>query len=411
MVVAGAHFADIIRRDLLSYLPGIRIREMVDYISPYLDRERIYVGVEEFKLSSHFALPLEIQKTLTEHDPISYLTGNMTKLAPHELVAFQVVATPVLADTHGKYITEMHTLRQKMVKGEPLTPVLQKSPFAILASIPIISLIFATLKFALIAFWHILGFGLAMITAVVQDSHTSRSTPSMLVMNQQPNPQLILNPYEQELSTVVKGKIDQKLFETSIRLLVVARDSNEVSARMNGLLASFGQLESTYQSLSTKSGLLAPKLEKKIALFQKRMLSSDRGTQTNPVLSTSELADLFHFPYTDTTKTEDMVKVHSKDLPAPLSLKNRKNLDVVFGKNTYGDTETPIGFTDTDRSRHVYIIGQTGSGKSTVIYHMAKGDIEKGRGVAVIDPHGDLLKTSLQYSKVPHQRLCVRQPP
>lgn len=407
VVVVSERIADIIKRNLLSYLPGIRIREITDYLSSYLDLEKSYIGVEEFKLSGHFALPLETQKALTEHDPISYLTGNMTKLASHELVVFQVVTTPVISETHGRYVNEMHTLRKAMVKGEPLTPVLQKSPFAILASIPVISVIFAPLKFTLIVFWHILGFGLAMITAVVQDSHTAQSSPSLLVMNHQPNPQLILNPYEQELSMVVKDKIDQKLFETSIRLLVVAENKDEINARMNGLLASFGQLESTYQSLMTKSGILSPNLDKKLELFEKRTLSPDRDGQSNPILSTSELSDLFHFPYTDTTKTEDMVKVHSQDLPAPLSLKNRKNLDVVFGKNTYAGIKTPIGLTDADRSRHVYMIGQTGSGKSTIIYHMAKGDIEKGRGVAVIDPHGDLAEDLI--ASVPKSRIndCV----
>jgi len=61
-----------------------------------------------------------------------------------------------------------------------------------------------------------------------------------------------------------------------------------------------------------------------------------------------------------------MVKVHSKELPAPLSVKNNADFDVVFGKNTYANSDTNIGLTDDDRSRHVYIIGQTGSGKTTI---------------------------------------------
>src|SRR5690606_28652522 len=55
----------------------------------------------------------------------------------------------------------------------------------------------------------------------------------------------------------------------------------------------------------------------------------------------------------------------------------------------------PIGLTDEDRSRHLYILGQTGSGKSTIIYHMAKEDIQKGRGLAIVDPHGDLAEDLL----------------
>ena len=90
------------------------------------------------------------------------------------------------------------------------------------------------------------------------------------------------------------------------------------------------------------------------------------------------------------------MKSHSQDLPAPLSLKNNNDLDVVFGANNYGGVAAEIGLTNNDRSRHVYLIGQTGSGKSTIIHHMASDDIKKGRGLAVIDPHGDLAEGLLE---------------
>jgi len=97
-----------------------------------------------------------------------------------------------------------------------------------------------------------------------------------------------------------------------------------------------------------------------------------------------------------------MQKIRSKELPAPLSIKNKDDLDVIFGKNTYANADIAIGLSDDDRSRHVYMIGQTGSGKTTIIYHMAADDINKGRGVAVVDPHGDLAEDLL--NRVPESR-------
>ena len=49
-----------------------------------------------------------------------------------------------------------------------------------------------------------------------------------------------------------------------------------------------------------------------------------------------------------------------------------------------------IVFSREERERHVYIVGKSGSGKSTFLYNLAMGDILAGEGVAVIDPHGDL---------------------
>jgi hypothetical protein len=136
-------------------------------------------------------------------------------------------------------------------------------------------------------------------------------------------------------------------------------------------------------------------------------LSVNTPLSPNPILSVSELSDLYHFPIEATTKTEDMSKIQSKEMPAPLSMKTNQNLDVVFGRNTYGNSDIKVGLTDDDRSRHVYILGQTGSGKSTIMFHMAKDDINKGRGIAMLYPHGDLAEDLL--NTIPENRFddCV----
>jgi len=403
ILVASEKFADIIKRNLLSYLPGIQIKIASDYISNYVakhDAKSKYLGLEEFKLSGHFALPLETQKTLKEHDPISYLTGNMTKLGLGELISFQVITTPLLSHTHESYLIEMGKLKSRMYKGEPLTPLLQKDMFQKLVSLPGVSWVWLVVKIVWIIVWGLFSFVIEMISSMAND--TSRIM-SVIASQPQVKPQQILNPYEQELSTVVKGKIDQKLFETSIRLLVITNNKDEANMRLNGLLASFGQLSSTYQSLTTKSGLFSPKVKHQIDLFKLRTLTDSTIFHHNPILSTSELSDLFHFPYTRTTKTEGLVTSNSQELPAPLSQKqNSIQIDTIVGKNSYGGEEIPIGLTLSDRKQHVYLVGKTGMGKSTIIKHMAYQDICAGKGICVIDPHGDLVKELL--SVIPENR-------
>lgn len=386
VLIAPSFEADIIKRSLLSYLPGIKIREINDYLGKLGDTSSL-LNVVELKLSNHFALSLQDQKTLSKHDPISYITGVMTKLNPGELVSYQIVTTPVLSQIHTSQTQEMHALRSKMYKQEPLNSHLQNG-------VPVlISLPFLLIKAVSKVFGFTVMFAYSMAAAAVDTS--GKSVPFFQDATLKVQPSEIYNPYEQELRTVVKEKIDQNLFETSIRFLVVSKDREEVYKRTSGFLAAFGPFASPYQSLVAKGSLFKGRSTKKRLLeFQARIVSKELGTD-NPLLSSSEISDIYHFPYSDTTKTEDIVKVYSKDLPAPLSLKRGEDLDVVFGVNNYGGKETDIGLADETRDKHVFIVGATGSGKSTVLFNMASGDIQKGRGVAVVDPHGDLAEDLL----------------
>ncbi|HUD45169.1 MAG TPA: DUF87 domain-containing protein [Patescibacteria group bacterium] len=396
--------AEIVKRNLLSYLPGIKVREISDYINDSLIENKS-LGIAELKQLSHHVLPLYSQKVLTEHDPMSYLTGNMTNLKEGDLVVFQVVITPLLNSIHWKILDMHRKYRHIITKGEPLRLHLQQNVLTELLSFPGIHEIYVILKYTLIVLFNIFKYTINFVIDVMTVNSKSGQAASL-----QPAPipvQQILNPYEQELQTIVKGKLDQHMFETSIRLLVAGADTEDLAIRMEGLVSSFGQMNSNNQSLGTKRTLpfmpQAVIINKRFAQFKNRALSPNRTFNQNPILSTSEISDLYHFPYTDTTKTEDMVKSLSQELPAPLLLKQDKTLDVVFGKNTYGSSEVAIGLTDDERSRHMYLIGQTGAGKSTVLFHMAKDDIQKGRGVCIIDPHGDLVEDLL--AVIPKSRL------
>src|SRR5258708_15193713 len=396
IVAADSHTNDIIRRNVLSYLPGVKVNEIEDYTSKYINnkKEESSVKLVELKLSGHFALPLESQKTLNQHDPISYITGNMTKLLPDELISLQVVVSPIVSGIHGYAISEMNNLKYKIYKGQPLRSALQRNIFEDFLSLPGMSIPGLLLKGA----WKLIVFAgeviISMFLAFVDSRGKDVPTRE------------ISNPYEKELATIIKEKINQPLFETSIRLLVVSSHSEELQTRLNGLLASFGPMSSPYQTFTTK-GRGFSFFDNRLRRFRERALSRNTAFNKNPILSISELSDIYHFPYMITTKTEDLVKVHSKELPAPLSIKNNSQLDVIFGKNTYGNAAVNVGLTDDDRSRHVYIIGQTGSGKSTLMYHMVRDDIQKSRGLAIIDPHGDLAEDLL--SCIPESRIndCI----
>lgn len=385
MLVVNRKDKEVIKRSLISYLPGLKIKEANDYLNSNIFKPSNALGISELRLSHHFALPLKTQKQLDEHDLISYLTGNMTKLKKDELVSFQVVVSPVLSATHKKQYKDINALRSKIYKNQPLTPFLQKNLFNSFTALPGISIVWFLIKTVFNVLKFSIMFVFSMMMAVAD---SSGKTVPFLQTSQEENFKEILNPYEQELQSVVKKKLDLPLFEASIRLFISAKEPIELQRRLSGLMSSFGPMNSSYQSLITKGTSLFDTFNNRLSWFKNRVLSQNTGK--NLFLSVSEISDLYHFPHTNTTRTEDLVKVYSQELPAPLSLKKTKNLDAVFGVNKYGDSVINIGITDEDRSRHVYLLGQTGSGKTTVIFQMAKADIEKGRGVAIIDPHGDL---------------------
>ncbi len=84
--------SDSIKKNLIAYLPGVKITDSADYLSV---PNTTHGHILEFGLSRHFAHPLKKQEKLAEYDPIAYVTATMTKLAENELVAFQLVVSPI----------------------------------------------------------------------------------------------------------------------------------------------------------------------------------------------------------------------------------------------------------------------------------------------------------------------------
>jgi len=378
--------AEIFKKHVLSYLPGTTVTTIEDYI-PKVATGHI-PHVSEFTLAHHFVYPLRKQTTLEEVDPIAYITGALTKLSQNDLVSIQILVTPL----DKSRIRDIQTVSQLIYANRDLKSTLhslhnQSLPIQLVQGLLAITL-------------RILMLPVGIMVFLFSNGNEGPFLP--LPNNSMEKTQ---NAYQKELEEQIKGKIDQQLFTVTLRLVTSVQrkqDEKQIERGLLSALASFGN--SQYQSIVRNHIVQLPVIQRMSYWLYSNRLASVFGTS---ILSMSEVADIYHFPFTATTKTENMVKLHYRELPAPLSLKQSRTLDVYFGKNTYGNTNTDIGLTDDDRSRHVYIIGQTGSGKSTVMYHMASDDINKGRGVAVIDPHGDLAEDLLAI--VPEHRMndCI----
>ncbi len=118
------------------------------------------------------------------------------------------------------------------------------------------------------------------------------------------------------------------------------------------------------------------------------------------ILNTEELASIYHFP-NETVETPAISWAPARHAEPPLNLPIREC--TYFGKTTYRDKLITFGIRREDRRRHMYLIGKTGTGKTTVFKAMIKQDMDNGAGFAVIDPHGQLIDELLEM--VPDHRL------
>lgn len=378
---------DIITKSILSYLPTIKIAEISDYLPTDINPKE--GKVSSFKLTNHFAYPLESQKALSEHDPIAYITGNMTKLSEDEHITIQIVANPIIGKKAQKATDISNTILNSedvfgVIHGATI-PFLLRPPLFVLKIILFIALSFITIPLAILN----MMFANDELTSFFP--HKDRLFPG--------KKQVVYNPKQDEIVDEINQKLDQQLFEVSFRTLVISRIASQRKDRNHGLISSLASFTNPgWQSL--KPARFISLYATILTTFFKKIpfvLFKNRSMLFAPplVLSASELSDIYHFPYSSTTKTEDLAKSYSNELPAPLSLKQNRDLNVVFGTNSYGGTQTQIGLTKEDREPHMFIIGRTGSGKTTLMFSMAKSDIEKGEGLAFLDPHGDVAEDLL----------------
>lgn len=368
--------SELIRKTLLSYLPGLSVKETADYLPP----QGMYSRVTSYRLSRHFAYPLLHRESLEEHDPIAYLTGSMTKLSSDDLISFQIILSPLRKSS----VPAISRISTQIFTGKNIVGNIENYENNLISTI-----IFLTLNILLLP----LGLIVFLFT-------NANEGPILALGGNKPSFKP-LSPYQSDLEGLIKHKLDQQLFSASIRLLTASNNHSELYQRERSFSSALSSLNNAdYQSIIPSLKIRLPLIQKfRQWLFDKRIVLPS----STLILSATEVSDLYHLPFTLTTKTEDLTKQQSKELPAPLSLKQTNSLDITFAENHYGGTVTKIGLSQEERRRHVYILGATGTGKSTMLLSMLKQDIENNKGLCLIDPHGDLVDQVL--SVIPKSRI------
>ncbi len=193
----------------------------------------------------------------------------------------------------------------------------------------------------------------------------------------------------------IKRKLESPTVSTNIRIVTSSHDAGEAEHILAEIESSFNQFEVPGVNKFTFKRV-KPNQSNFYRNFSFRLFSENEIVPLN----LKELTSIVHFHTANLTDTSQLKQAKTGSAPAPLDLPQE---GVLLGTNSYHNIDTNVYLTDEDRLRHIYTIGQTGTGKTTLLKNMIIQDIEKGNGVCMIDPHGSDILDVLAH--IPPHRL------
>jgi len=344
-------FKELFQKQLLAVYPQARLDEKKDDFNVF-NPEGETVGAYA-KLSHHPALSLKTFKDLS-YDPMNIILNVFSKLKSlGEGAAIQIVCNPVSQEYINRYQEKLH----KIQEGEDPKEVLaQRGLFMKAAG------------------------GLVDALQHKKDEKEEDKKPPVV---------------DQNIVEAMTEKIQSPIIETNIRITASAYSENHAADLVSELESGFRQFEK-----ATGNSFQFERVSKR----QQRQFIRDfsfRSFNTDYIvpLSLNELASLYHFPLNITPVTSQAKQSKGKSVSAPLNIAQD---GIILGTNEHQGNSTPVPYSAEDRLRHFYVIGQTGTGKTTILKNLIYQDIQNGEGVCFIDPHGSDVQDILSY--VPEHR-------
>lgn len=203
-----------------------------------------------------------------------------------------------------------------------------------------------------------------------------------------------LSALEQSVVDSIDDKTRYPGFEVMIRVVASSNISQRAYAVLNNVVASFALFDAP-----GKNGFKftpAKDIESFVTAYIMRFFPQEANKD---ILNSVELATIFHFPDQKSIPTSQLERQASKQVDGPRNISDK---GMMLGYNIFRGSKKRINLDPEDRRRHVYAVGQTGTGKSTLLENMALQDMLNGEGFAFIDPHGDTAEKLL--AMVPRER-------
>ncbi|HRY76614.1 MAG TPA: type IV secretion system DNA-binding domain-containing protein [Candidatus Paceibacterota bacterium] len=337
---------NFVQRQIQGFYPNAFVALSEDYNIFNPTGETVSASL---KLKEPWLLPIRTYQEL-EADPISPILNAFSKLEKEgEGMVFQIVLQP--ASKAAK--KSLEGAIKKMRQGTSLKDVLGGRGFK--------------------------DFGQALAEAV---------KPQVPDKNQE-KPKTI----DEIGAKALESKINKNLFSVNLRFLASAQTKSRAEEIVTNVLGSFNQFGSP-----TKNEFVAfrPRNQQKLIFnYSFRAFNPKESI----ILNSEEIASFWHFPNL-VSAAPYATWVKSKEAPPPAELPEE---GLVLGQSIFRGEEKTVRLTAKDRRRHVYLIGQTGTGKSYAMTNSIIQDIKNGAGVGVVDPHGDLIDQILEY--IPKERM------
>lgn len=335
-------------QQIQAQYPSANIEVVEDY-NIFLSQGTVMGAYLKLKKLSMFPIKTYMKG---ETDPLGALTNSLSKIVKNDAVAIQIIARP----TKRKWHHIGPKVASQMQQGKTAEQAIQAA-----ARGPI-SAFFGSLS----------GFS---------------STYSRKQQEQEAKKPRQLSPMEQELVKSLEEKANKAGLEVNIRVVVSAEKPEKAKMYLDNIVNAFAQYSLYEYGNAFKVVRVKPD---KIAVdFIYRNFVRSKSF----ILNTEEMTSIYHFPLAQ-TETPNIRWLIAKTAAASVNVPQQ---GLILGSNVYRGEEKIIRIKTDDRRRHVYMIGKTGTGKSTLIANMAIQDIQNGEGVCVIDPHGDLIETILEH--------------
>ena len=196
-----------------------------------------------------------------------------------------------------------------------------------------------------------------------------------------PEQQRQMSQAEQQMLQGIENKISKAGMDVNIRIVASSQNAGAAQANLNQIMQAYSQFN-IYEFGNAFGTEIPRRKDKLVEDFIFRRFHD----KYRMLFNTEEMASLWHLPG-KSSETPNIRWMLARTAPAPPGLPTE---GLHIGFNPYRGKRTDIYMTDDDRRRHFYIIGKTGSGKSHFVRYMVNQDIKNGKGVCVIDPHGDL---------------------
>ncbi len=188
---------------------------------------------------------------------------------------------------------------------------------------------------------------------------------------------------------LMKEKVKKTGYAATIRIITTGNDEHQTESELKNIVSAFSQFTSP-----TYNRFKIIKHKSLSLLFEHYIFRQFAWWQKSSVLNSEELATLFHFPHSKYNKQPEIRWQRFKVVKAPINVPKE---GLYIGDNVFRGEKRPIYVKNEDRFRHFYVIGQTGTGKSSILTVMARQDIRNGKGMAVMDPHGDFSKDLINF--------------